>query len=88
MMAAKDGADAIARDEVRFDTAQEEGAIKPLDPIPDDLKKALSRHSKMMAELGFSGTPSFVFRDQAGKWQGKMGMPKKDDLPKALGFMP
>lgn len=88
MMAAKDGANAIAQDEMRFDKEQEEGAIKPLDPIPDDLKKALSRHSKMMAELGFSGTPSILFRDQAGIWQGKMGVPKKDDLPNALGFKP
>lgn len=88
IMAAKDGAMALAKDETDFDKAQEEGAIKPLKPIPADLEKALKRHGRMMAQLNFNGTPSLIYRDHNGKWHGESGVPKAASLAKALGFKP
>jgi thiol:disulfide interchange protein DsbG len=88
IMAAKHGATALAEDETGFDENKEEGAIKPLNPVPDKFKQVLASHSHLMAELNFGGTPSLLFRDHKGNWQGIAGVPGKDYLPKALGFKP
>lgn len=86
MMAAKDPAKAIADDETGFDTAKEEGAIDPLSPVPDNLKLALHNHEAMMARLQFNGTPSLIFKNTQGQWEGTGGLPKRADLAKQLGI--
>ena len=86
MMAAKDGAKAIADDEVNFNVQKEEGAIKPLDSVPDALNKALHDHEEMMARLQFNGTPSLIFKNTQGQWEGTGGLPKRADLAKLMGI--
>ena len=86
MMAAKNGAEAIDQDEASFDVGQEEGAIKPLDPIPEKLQKVLDRHGRLMAVLGFHGTPSLIYRNQEGNWVATTGVPQKQQWASALGI--
>lgn len=86
MMAAKNGAQAIDQDEAAFDVGQEEGAIKPLDPIPEKLQKVLDRHGRLMAALGFHGTPSLIYRNQDGKWVASTGVPQKKQWASDLGI--
>ena len=88
IMAAKDGAAALFRDETKFDPGKEEGAIKPLDPVPEKYKRVLAFHAHLMSKLNFDGTPSLIFQDKSGKWQGVTGLPRGNLLPKAMGFKP
>lgn len=86
IMAAKDGAGALAEDEQKFNLKKEEGAIAELTPIPPKYKKALSDHSKIMSKVRFTGTPGIVFKDTHGEWQGINGMPPMAQLSNSLGI--
>lgn len=86
MMAAPNGAEALAKDERGFDVGSEEGAIKPLNPIPAKLKQALDRHAQLMSRLGFNGTPALLFREHSGKWRGISGLPDMGQLASSLGL--
>ncbi|WP_097459745.1 thiol:disulfide interchange protein DsbG [Mangrovitalea sediminis] len=86
MMAAKDGAKAIADDEMHFNVDKEEGSIQPLKTIPDELTQALRQHEEMMARLEFNGTPSLIFKSAKGEWVGVGGLPKREDLAKQMGI--
>ena len=82
----KEGGTVINQDEAQFDTGSEEGAIQPLSSIPPKLEQALHRHSQMMSQLGFSGTPSLLYKDSQGHWHGKQGVPELARLSKSLGI--
>lgn len=87
MMAKRtDSGDIVGMDESGFDIGNEEGAIKPLKTIPQALKQALHRHSRMMSKLGFNGTPSLIYQDHRGHWQGAQGVPTMATLGTALGI--
>lgn len=88
MMAAKDGAKAIADDQVGFDAAHEEGSIAELKPIPHNLQVALQQHSALMESLQFQGTPALLFKNKAGHWEGIPGMPSLSQLADAMGIQP
>lgn len=86
IMAANDGAKALATDEQNFNLKKEEGGIAELNPIPEKYKNALEDHSKLMSKLRFSGTPGIVFKDTKGEWQGVNGMPPMNKLGNSLGI--
>lgn len=86
IMNAKNPVAALTRNETGFDVGKEEGAIKQMDSIPDDLEKAIKAHEQLMAKLQFTGTPALVYKDAQGKWQGMTGMPKADKFAKELGI--
>jgi len=86
IMASKDPAAALTKNETGFDVGKEEGAIKAMDSIPDELKKAIQAHEHEMAKLEFTGTPALVYKDSNGKWHGMTGMPKADKFAKQLGI--
>lgn len=86
MAKSKGNSDVVNEDEKGFDTGSEEGAIKPLSPIPQPLKQALHQHGQMMSKLGFSGTPSLIYQDQKGQWHGSQGLPDMAKLGNALGI--
>jgi thiol:disulfide interchange protein DsbG len=74
IVAAQDKTAALFTDESKFDRANEEGGIPPLDPIPPDIAAVLTRHAAQMAAAGGDGTPLLLYRN-GGKWQSADGMP-------------
>jgi thiol:disulfide interchange protein DsbG len=86
ILASKDGAKALAKDEQKFDLKHEEGGIAELTPITEKYKQALSHHNNVMNKLHFTGTPAIVFKDTHGEWQGVNGMPPMAEFGNALGI--
>jgi thiol:disulfide interchange protein DsbG len=75
ILTAKDKLAAFTLDESKFDKANEEGGIPPVDPMPVEVRAALTTHSSEMFSAGGQGTPLLVFRS-GGKWYWLEGLPK------------
>lgn len=88
IMAATDKVATLTADETGFDKTNENGGIQPLASVPKTLAAALDRHEQMMAQLGFNGTPSVIYRDRQGQWHGVSGVPAMPEMAKALGIHP
>jgi len=84
LMQAKDGAATLKKLETTYSEADESAGITPLSTIPPEIQAKLESNLKLFQDLGFEGTPTLMFKDDAGHWQHIEGMPKLSDLPKAL----
>lgn len=74
ILTAKDRLTALTLDESKFDKANEEGGIPPVDPMPADVHGALMTHGTELNAAGGQGTPLLVFRT-GGKWYTLEGLP-------------
>jgi thiol:disulfide interchange protein DsbG len=74
VLTAKDRLAALTLDESKFDKANEEGGIPPVDPMPVDVRGALVTHGNEMGGAGGQGTPFLVFRT-GDKWYTLEGLP-------------
>lgn len=55
-----------------------DGALKPLDKIPPAVAAQLQANEKLMASLRFEATPAFVWRDEHGQVQTRVGAPPSE----------
>ncbi len=74
ILAADDPAAALARNEAKFKTAQEQGGVPPSKPNPMQ-QDVLEQNRQAMFSLGSQGTPTVVFTDDNGNLQSRQGVP-------------
>jgi thiol:disulfide interchange protein DsbG len=55
-----------------------DGALKPLDRIPPTIAAQLQANEKLLASLRFEATPAFVWRDEHGQVQTRVGAPPSE----------
>lgn len=81
LLAAKDPQAAMARHEQQH----AQGGVKPLDPIPANIRGQLDANQKLMQQLGSSATPTIFYKDAKGMLQSIQGAPSGEMLIKILG---
>lgn len=54
--------------------------------VADDVRKKVEANNKLMAELGFRGTPAIIYKDAKGKVSTVEGMPRLSQLPEMTGM--
>jgi thiol:disulfide interchange protein DsbG len=69
-------------------TYVEEKESLGIDPIPVSAatKAKIDANSKLMADMGFSGTPTVLYKDASGAYVAIQGMPTLSRLPKILNM--
>lgn len=86
LLEAQDSGAMLKTLETNYSEKDESGGIAPLKDIPFDAQNKLNANMKLFASLGFSGTPTVVYRDASGKWADIDGLPPLGNLPKLLGL--
>lgn len=82
ILAASDPAAALDR----FEKAYSHGDTEPVQTIPDDVAFTLHDNVDLMTSLGFSVTPTIVYRDTDGRTHAMQGMPRQGkDLNDVMG---
>jgi thiol:disulfide interchange protein DsbG len=81
ILEAKDPSAMLAKNERTFD----EGGVAPVKTISAASLRALEVNYKLMADLGFRGTPGLVYRGKDGSVQMLGGFPKGEQLLEVLG---
>ncbi len=81
LLTAKDPALALSQHGLQ----QTSGGLKPLNPIPADVRAQLEANYKLMEQLGSAATPSIFYKDASGRLQKMQGAPSADMLLKILG---
>ncbi len=85
---AKNPETAFQDNETRFNTATEDGGIKPLTaPTPASLAR-ISQNGHLMSRFGSNGTPTLVWKDKAGAVRAIYGLPRLSKLPGITGLPP
>ncbi len=78
---------AVFRDnELRFNTATEEGGIKPLGRPPAAVLARIQQNGQLMSRFGSNGTPTLVWKTKSGVVRAIFGLPKLDRLPSITGL--
>ncbi|MBC8742044.1 thioredoxin fold domain-containing protein [Paraburkholderia sp. UCT31] len=59
-----------------------------IDPIPVSVaaEAKIDANGKLMADMGFSGTPTVLYKDASGAYVALQGMPTLSQLPKILNM--
>jgi thiol:disulfide interchange protein DsbG len=86
IMQAVDRAAALRLNETRYDRAQFDGGIAPLDDVPSALVAQLERNTRLMRAFDAPGTPAVIWRDRAGEVHVKVGVPRLSQLPSMTGL--
>lgn len=81
LLTAGDPAAALSQHELQ----QISGGLKPLNPIPAQVRAQLDANARLMEQLGSSATPSIFFKDASGRLQKMQGAPSSDKLVQVLG---
>jgi len=81
LLSAKDPATALSQHELQ----QTSGGLKPLNPIPADVRAQLDANHRLMEQLGSSATPTIFYLDASGRLQKMQGAPSTEMLTKILG---
>ncbi len=61
------------------------GGVKPLAQIPPKVQAQIDANQELMQQLGFSGTPTTLYKDTDGNLQNIQGAPSADMLSRVLG---
>ena len=61
------------------------GGIKPLAQVSPKVRAQLDANQSLMQQLGFSATPTILYKDANGNLQNMQGAPSADMLGKILG---
>jgi len=80
LLSAKDPAAALSQHEL-----QTSGGLKPLNPIPANVRAQLDANHRLMEQLGSSATPTIFYLDASGRLQKMQGAPSTEMLTKILG---
>jgi len=86
IMEAKTPVDALRDNESQFDTATENGGVKPLDMPAKTSLARIDSNGKLMSRFGSTGTPMLVWRDKAGAIRTHDGLPRLSELPGITGL--
>lgn len=81
ILGAPDPSAALAENEHKFD----QGGIKPVDIVSDDILQILEDNHMLMGSAGFRGTPGIVVREEDGSIRKFSGMPAAAQLADLLG---
>jgi thiol:disulfide interchange protein DsbG len=61
------------------------GGVKPLDQIPPTVRTQLDANRALMQQLGFSATPTTLYKDADGNLKTLQGAPSAEMLSRVLG---
>ncbi len=86
IMQAKDPQAAFRHNESSFNTATEDGGIKPLGKPSAASLARISQNGRLMTRFGSNGTPTLVWKNKAGDVQAIFGLPKLSRLPSITGL--
>lgn len=81
LLSASDPSSALSQ----YELQQTVGGLKPLNPIPADIRAQLDANYKLMTQLGSSATPTIFYKDSKGTLQKMQGAPSEDKLSQILG---
>jgi thiol:disulfide interchange protein DsbG len=81
LLTAGDPAAALSQHELQLTS----GGLKPLNPIPAQVRTQLDANARLMEQLGSSATPSIFFKDAGGRLQKMQGAPSTEKLVQILG---
>ena len=85
ILAARDPAAALMKNERQYNRGEGGGGITPLKNIPSEAKNKVEANNQLMQSLGFSATPTIVYRDDSGDVQVVQGVPQGDAMTAAMG---
>ncbi|MDA3919708.1 MAG: thiol:disulfide interchange protein DsbG [Salinisphaera sp.] len=89
ILAAKDPTAAFMKNERHYSRGESRGGggggITPLKNIPAEAKKKVEANNQMMQSLGFSATPTIVYRDDSDNVQVVQGVPQGDEMTAVMG---
>lgn len=85
IMGSHDPVKALNMDETSFNTATEEGGIKPMAHLTKRAAQPVRHNTKLMHQYGLFGTPTIVYRGKNGGWHLEPGYIKASELLKLVG---
>jgi thiol:disulfide interchange protein DsbG len=85
LLDAKDGEALLRKGENSYVEAKESIGIDPI-AVSATAKAKLDSNTKLMADMGFRGTPTVLYKDKSGNIAVVEGMPKLHTLPDLLGL--
>ncbi|KWU19092.1 hypothetical protein AS149_12660 [Burkholderia cenocepacia] len=85
LLDSKDGEALLRKGENSYVEEKESIGIDPI-AVSASAKAKLDSNTKLMAEMGFRGTPTVLYKDKSGKLAVVEGMPKLHTLPDILGL--
>jgi len=85
IMLAKDRAAALRENETRYRAESYDGGIAPV-KASKAIETRLEENGRLMDRFGVSGTPGLVWRDEKGRVQVKIGMPRLSQIPGITGL--
>jgi thiol:disulfide interchange protein DsbG len=80
LLESKDGAALLRKGETSYVEEKESLGIDEV-PVSAASKAKLDSNTALMADLGFRGTPTILYKDKSGKFVANEGMPKLSQLP-------
>jgi len=86
LLTAKDPVAAVAANMSKFNKDIESGGIEAEANSPQDMLDKVSTNTEIMNHFGSSGTPTIVWKDNAGKVHVTDGMPRLSQLPDITGL--
>ncbi|MBB72815.1 MAG: thiol:disulfide interchange protein DsbG [Legionellales bacterium] len=84
ILAAKDPAKEMAKNENNFKSGSEDGGIKPLKKPSKEVLEKFNKNMEFMNTYQFPGTPVLIYQDKDGKPQTVFGVPVGDNLKKLV----
>lgn len=81
LLSAKDPSSALSQNELR----QTVGGLKPLNPIPANIRAQLDANYRLLERLGSSATPAIFYKGAQGRLQRMQGAPPANKLTEVLG---
>jgi thiol:disulfide interchange protein DsbG len=85
ILEASDPAAALAANEMGFDAKDHKGGLKPAESISEKTSRALKANGALMDKLGSTATPTWIYQDNQGRIQVKVGLPEPVALLDILG---
>ena len=70
---------------VTADREHASGGVAAVAQITPEIRVQLEANKNLMQQLGFSATPTMLYKDAAGHLQTSQGAPSKDKLTQMLG---
>jgi thiol:disulfide interchange protein DsbG len=85
LLESKDGAALLRKGETSYVEEKESLGIDEV-PVSAASKAKIDSNAALMADLGFRGTPTILYKDKSGKFTAVEGMPKLGQLPEITGL--
>lgn len=83
ILAADERSQALKDNEENY--SQDGGSVKLLKKNPSNVATMVEANNNLMASLGFSATPTVIYKDKSGKMRLIQGAPQGEELIRAMG---